>query len=499
MKYVDDFLNGITMYRLILYGLAVITLIVFVLSFLGLISFSPLSLLFSLLTLWFVCFVTNQIFATLLKVQTNIESIWISAFILFLILFPIQSVSDVPIFLLVGFMAMASKYVLVWRKKHIFNPVAISVFVTSLFGFGIASWWVGSSVMLIPTLIFGFLVLRKVSRFELFFAFLGTAFLSLIVFGASNTGFQHMLGMPSRMFFMPIIIITLFSSPVIFLGSIMLTEPLTTPPNKKMQIIYGLIVGGLFGAQFSFGPIYSTPALALVLGNIFSYFVSPRIRLVLTLLEKNKLTADVYEFVWRLDEKISFKAGQYLEWTLGHSNSDSRGNRRFFTIASSPTEPVLRLGIKSYDNSSSFKKKLLSLNVGDKIITSQLSGEFTLPEDKLKKLVFIAGGIGVTPFRSMVKYLIDTENKREATLFFSNRTPRDIVYKDIFDEAKLKLGMKTIYTVNDLAGEAQTEDMRVGFINAEMITKEVPEYKECIYYISGPHGMVTAFKGILSK
>src|SRR3990167_2973101 len=137
---------------------------------------------------------------TLLKVQTNIESIWISAFILFLILFPIQSVSDVPIFLLVGFMAMASKYVL---------------------------------------------VLRKISRFELFFAFLGTAFLSLIAFGASSAGFQHMLGMPSGMFFMPIIIITLFSTPVIFLGSIMLTEPLTTPPNKKMQIIYGIIVGGL--------------------------------------------------------------------------------------------------------------------------------------------------------------------------------------------------------------------------------------------------------------
>jgi ferredoxin-NADP reductase len=279
----------------------------------------------------------------------------------------------------------------------------------------------------------------------------------------------------------------------------MLTEPLTTPPTKNLQIAYGILAGILFGLQFHFGPIYSSPALALVLANLFSYAVSPRARLVLTLVNKNKLSDDVYDYEWSEGddqlEKFSFKPGQYLEWTLGHSGVDIRGNRRFFTIASSPTEENIHLGVKFYENSSSFKKKLLSLNIGDKIIASQLSGDFTLPIDTKKKLVFIAGGIGITPFRSIIKYMIDKQESRDAVLFFSNRTPKDIVYQDIFDRAQIK----TIYAVNEATGGALNPNMRVGLINADMIIKEVPDYKERIFYISGPRGMVSAFEDTLKK
>jgi len=114
---------------------------------------------------------------------------------------------------------------------------------------------------------------------------------------------------------------------------------------------------------------------------------------------------------------------------------DSRGNRRYFTIASSPTEKELRLGVKFYPNGSSFKKALASMNEADTIIASQLSGDFIMPSNKKKKLVFIAGGIGITPFRSMIKYLIDTKQKRDIVLIYSNRTKTDVIYKNIFDSA----------------------------------------------------------------
>ena len=474
MKFIDDYLNTITMYRLMLNGLFVLVFVSVVFGFAGILPYGGISLLASFITLTVTCYVSNYIFSKIFKVQINIESSSITALILFFLLFPITKIADLPIFVLVGVLAMASKYILVIKKKHIFNPTAISIFIVGLFGSGVVSWWVGSSVMLIPVAILGFLILRKVSRFELFFSFL------VVSLSASVMSFLYLRhGVDLKD------ILQMFTSgPIIFLGAIMLTEPLTTPPTKKLQMYYGVLVGVLYGAQFSIGPLYSTPEFALIVGNLFSYIVSSRARLVLTLVEKNKLSADVYDFVWQSSQKLKFRAGQYLEWTLGHKNPDQRGNRRYFTIASSPTEDRLHLSAKFYPNSSSFKKCLLGMEMGEQIIASQLSGEFVLSEDISQKLVFIAGGIGVTPFRSMVKFLLDKEEKRDIVLLYSAKTDQDFVYKDIFDSASI-FGLRTIYTIDR--------------IDEEKIKNEVPDYKERMFYISGPHGMVTAFEDTLQK
>ncbi|KND50333.1 MAG: NAD-dependent oxidoreductase [Parcubacteria bacterium C7867-003] len=488
MKYIDNFLNGITMYKLVLYGLMVLSAISVVIGFMGLLPFGGLSLIYSLLVLGLVCSITNNIFAGIFKVQTNSESYLISALILFFVAFPIESMLDLKMLVLAGVVAMASKYILVWRKKHIFNPVAVSLVILALFGNGIGLWWVGSEAMLLPTAVLGFLVLRKLRRFSLFFTFVVVSVLSIVATALMNGNFN-----------LDVLKQLVVSWPIIFFGSIMLTEPLTTPPTRKMQMWYGAIVGVFFGAQFHFGNIYSTPELALILGNIFSYIVSPRARLILTLKEKNKLTADVYDFVFSSSEKLKFNPGQYLEWTLGHKSPDIRGNRRYFTIASSPTEENIILGTKFYPNPSTFKQKLLALNPGDKLIASQLSGEFNMPTDTNKKLVFIAGGIGVTPFRSMAKYMLDTKEKRDIVFFYSNKTPADIAYRDIFDVANREVGWKNIYVVNESGTNTDLNNMRTGFITAEMIMKEVPDYKERMFYISGTHGMVSIFETTLQK
>ena len=95
---------------------------------------------------------------------------------------------------------------------------------------------------------------------------------------------------------------------------------------------------------------------------------------------------------------------------------------------------------------------MLEMTPGEEIMAGQLAGDFTLPRDKKKKLVFIAGGIGVTPFRSMVKYLSDRGEKRSVVLLYSNRTTAEIAYRDIFDEAARTIGLKTIYAITG-AGE----------------------------------------------
>lgn len=487
MKYIDNYLNRITMYRVVLYGLTGLVFLSILLSMIGLVSYSSFSILVSLILLCFVCYISNLALSRIFDAQLNLESAWITAYILCLVLNPIRNLDDVYAYIVIGAISMLSKYILAINKKHIFNPVAISLVVAGLFGNGLGIWWIGNDVMLFPVLLLGFLILRKTRRFEMFTAFFISSLISIGLVTLSH-GFDVVESIK----------LALLSGPLIFFGTIMLTEPLTTPPNRFLQVIYALIVGSIYGLDFHFGNLYNTPELALVIGNIFAYIVSPKDRLKLTLIDKKNLSTDVYEFIFSANKKINFKPGQYLEWTLGHSKPDSRGNRRYFTLSSSPTEEFIKLGIKTYENPSSFKSKMLSLNINDVIFASQLAGEFTLPRDLDKKMVWIAGGIGVTPFRSMAKYIIDKKEKRDTVLFFSNRTPGDIVYKDIFDSAA-NYGIRTVNVVNTLLPEESHLGYKVGFIDDNLIKSEVPDYKDRYFYISGPHGMVTAFEATLKK
>jgi ferredoxin-NADP reductase len=187
-----------------------------------------------------------------------------------------------------------------------------------------------------------------------------------------------------------------------------------------------------------------------------------------------------------------------MEWTLPHQGTDSRGNRRFFTLASSPTEEEIRIGVKFYERSSSYKQALLEMRQETPIVADQVSGDFTLPKDPKQKVVFIAGGIGVTPYRSMIKYLLDTKETRSITLLYSAKTPKDFVYKGIFEQARSDLSIKTIYFISDKKTAIIHEHVRAGRITAEAIKQEVPDYKERLFYISGTQSMVRAMQRTLT-
>lgn len=181
------------------------------------------------------------------------------------------------------------------------------------------------------------------------------------------------------------------------------------------------------------------------------------------------------------------------------SGKNSRGNRRFFTLASSPTEEFLHLGVRLYANSSSFKKALYRVDGRTKMIAGQIAGDFTLPQDPRQKLVFIAGGVGITPFRSMLKYLLDMNQRRDIVLFYSNRTADEIAYQDIIREAQTKLGIKTFYTLTKTETIPRNWSGLVGRIDENMIEEAVPDYEERTYYVSGPPDMVRAYEHILKN
>jgi ferredoxin-NADP reductase len=488
IKTIDNWLNRITMYRLVLYYLIFLLGAAVVLSVAGILKYDVFALLFSISFLLAVCWFVNWVFARTFKVAANVESVYISALILALIITPIKSFGDLWFLFWAAVLAMSSKYILAINRKHIFNPIALAVALTYYTLNQSASWWVGNAAMLPFVLVGGILVVRKIGRSDLVFSFLiATVATSLVLslFGGGN-----LIGDMQKIIFL---------SPLFFFAFLILTEPLTTPPTHRSRVVYGILVGFLFSPQIHFGGFYITPELAILIGNFYSYLVSPKRRLVLKLKERIRIAPDIYDFVFAHGRNFAFAPGQYMEWTLGHHSPDARGNRRYFTLASAPTEKTLRLGVKFYQDSSTFKQAMLKMNVGDEIAASQLSGDFTLPENPRQKLVFIAGGVGVTPFRSMIKYLLDTHQPRPITLFYANKTADDILYKDVFDRARHELGIQTIYAVTDPRNLPANWTGVTGRINPQLIKSKLPDYRRCIFYISGPKSMVDSFKETLQQ
>lgn len=484
MALIDNFLNRITMYRLALYYLIVLVGAAALFGFFGILPNNPANIAFSILIILATCWVSNTLFAKAFGATTNVESVYITGLILALIIDPVAPTD----FTAVGFLvfasawAMASKYIFALGKKHLFNPAAFGIALGSFVLGQSATWWVAGNLPLLPFVVIGgLLIVRKIRRADLVLAFGAVALITIVLTAHSDP--------------LTAISQTVRYSPFFFLAFVMLTEPLTMPPSRTMRIIYGAIVGFLFAPNIHLGSFPFTPELALLIGNVFVYIVSPKGRFMMTLVEKNKLADDTYEFVLAPDRPFMFRPGQYLEWTLGHKYADNRGNRRFFTIASSPTEENVRLGVKFYAPESTFKRALLGMQINDVLSASSLAGDFVLPRDAKRKLVCIAGGIGVTPFRSMAQYLIDTKDSRSVTLLYSNKTASEIAYRDVFDAAEKATGMKTIYALTN--EPVPRPGIHNGFIDSALISREVPDYKKRTFYISGPHGMVTAFKKTL--
>lgn len=487
IKWIDSLLNRVTMYRLALYYLIFLLVVAGMLSALGILAYDPFALMFSTGFLLAVCGITNWLFAKAFDVPTNAESANISALILALIISPISGYHDLIFLFWAGVVAMASKYLIAFNHKHLFNPVALAVAVTYFAVNQSASWWVGDAALLPFVLVGGLLLMRKLRRSSFILSFLFSATAAIVLLSLLNgqspfTALQR----------------TLLYSPVFFFAFIILTEPLTTPPTSGLRIIEGLGLGVLFAPQLHIGTFYITPEVAMLAGNVFAYLVSPKKAFVLQLKRKERIAPDVYDFIFATPRRFAFEPGQYMEWTLGHADSDLRGNRRYFTLASSPTEKELRLGVKFYPKGSSYKQAMLRMKDHSEIAATQLAGDFVLPKDDRQKCVLIAGGIGITPFRSMLKYMLDTGQMRPLVVFYANHSVQDIVYRDVLDEARRKMGTRVIYTVSDGRNLPATWRGKVGRITPDMIRAEVPDYKDCLFYISGPQSLIDSMKDTLA-
>ncbi|QPC92934.1 RnfABCDGE type electron transport complex subunit D [Mesorhizobium sp. INR15] len=480
IRAIDRFLDHLTMYRLILYYLMALVSTAFVLGFVGLMPHDPIALAFTTALALAACWITNKVFARIFAVPANSESVYITALILALILDPVAAtdINGIAAVAFASVWAISSKFILAIGRKHLFNPAALGVALSALLLDQPATWWVGGNLPLLPlVLIGGILIVRKLRRLDLVSTFVAVALATIL---ATTDPSQYRTALAE----------TLGSSPLLFFAFVMLTEPLTAPTMRWPRIAFAAIVGFLFAPNIHIGSFYFTPELALLAGNLFAYAVGPKGRFVLTLERIEQSAVDSYDFIFRSPRKLAFEAGQYLEWTLGIDRADNRGNRRYFTVASAPTEETVRLGVKFYPQSSAFKQALGTMKPGSTIHASQLAGDFTLPSNPQTKIAFLAGGIGITPFRSMLQYLIDRKEARPIIVLYGTETQDDIAYSAVLGAAKRELGIKTVHAVAKGAEPGQYP----GYIDARLVRLAMPDYLERTFYISGPQTMVKALR-----
>ena len=476
MNKLDAILNRLTMYRLVVYALCALTAIGIGAALLGHSSTSATAMVISLGLLLCSAYATDAVFGRLFNVPTNSQSWLITGLILFLIVHPATSVITAVALVLAGAVSSASKFLLARSGKHIFNPAALAAALLGATGLTATTWWIGSAMFWPFTLILGAAVVRKIRRVPLVLSFVTSS----LVFQLIQISYNHQPLLANLEH-------ALFSSPLIFLGTIMLTEPATMPPRRGHQMIFGGLVGLLYIGAWQIGPLVIYPEVALLIGNIYAYAVSPKFRLRLELKEIQRISDHVYNYVFSPDQPFRFRPGQYMEWTLAGVPYDSRGNRRSFTIASSPTERDVHLGIKYYEPASTYKATLAGLRPGATIYASHLAGDFTLGSNAREKLALIAGGIGITPFRSMVKYLIDSNERRDVVLLYAVADARELAYGDVFRQAA-RVGIKTIPIVT--RGNETGPGMVASKMSSRLISSLIPDFAQRTFFISGPNVMV---------
>lgn len=204
-------------------------------------------------------------------------------------------------------------------------------------------------------------------------------------------------------------------------------------------------------------------------------------------------TDTIRTFFFKKPENFEYTAGQYIQISLPHENADDRGHKRWFTLSSSPTDDLLSITTRfNNERSSTFKQTLFSLAPGTEISFTGPLGDFVLPKHVQTPLVFVAGGIGITPFHSMMEWLATTGENRPIQFLYAVRNEDDIIFQDTFAKA----GVHATIVVDDPSPSWGGER---GRLSAELILGLEKPADNTLVYVSGPEPLVEMLEADLKK
>lgn len=206
----------------------------------------------------------------------------------------------------------------------------------------------------------------------------------------------------------------------------------------------------------------------------------------LTLIEKINEIKNIKTFVFKPLEKLNWKAGQYGVYKLPHESPDLRGKMRFITIASAPFEKKVHIVTRIEKKPSSFKKTLDELRIGDEIELRRPDGDMYIEGEK-KTYVFTAGGIGITPFWSILKQLNFEKKKLKIILLYANKN-KDFLFKKNFEEfANNNKNLKILYFISPEKIDKKT------YLNLKV------NLRQSFFFTSGPENMIYEIEDLLES
>lgn len=230
-------------------------------------------------------------------------------------------------------------------------------------------------------------------------------------------------------------------------------------------------------------------------------FTEP-IYFILPFMKKEQVAKETYSFYFdRTQLPYDFLPGQHIRIFLDLERIDDRGDSRPFTICSSPLQKeFLMITTKIFAKPSAFKEQLFSLNPGDQVRFFGPKGKFILPENSEKPLVFLAGGIGIAPFHSMLLFASLKKISVPITFIISFSTVEEIIfYEELKTLETSNPNIKIIYTITHPEESKGSWDGETGRISEALIKKYVNDIDKSEYFLCGPPDMVTAMNALVGS
>ena len=219
----------------------------------------------------------------------------------------------------------------------------------------------------------------------------------------------------------------------------------------------------------------------------------------LEFIEKKAICADIWQLHFKKPASFDYVSGQYIEMTIASTHPDERGIKRWFTLSSSPTQPDIIITTRLVSPKHSvFKADLFKLSSGENVGVEGPDGKFVLPA-KDQKLLWIAGGIGVTPYISQLQYLLDNKQlERDIVLVLGLRSLDEDPCVELVKKCLLVMpNFKIIRVISENIPANWTGP--TGYITQELLTDTVEDILDRQVYVSGPEPMVDAMKDTLLK
>lgn len=214
---------------------------------------------------------------------------------------------------------------------------------------------------------------------------------------------------------------------------------------------------------------------------------------------KEDIASDTMAFHFEKPENFNYKAGQFADYTLiNPSQTDAEGNTRAFTISCAPYEDDIMFTTRMRD--SAFKRVIQEMPIGTEVVFDAPYGSFTLHNNTSIPAVFLTGGIGITPVRSILLQATHDIAPHQIFVFYSNKTPKDAAFLiDLNNIQEKNKNITLVPSMTDMEGSDQKWKGEEGFFTKEMLQKYIVDLQKPIYYLSGPKTMVTAVRKTLNE